>query len=158
LSKVSCPVLVVGPHVDPEWRPISPRLIACAEPGWDADAAIGEMIRWQSTFEGPTPWVVEVVEPDARTPDGAPEESLLLRTADRLAQSGVRVDWEVVHDDEPVDGLLRFAESATDAIFLATTERWADPAHVHAHSVSRQLAHRSPRPVLVVPHACNMAI
>jgi len=153
LSEVSCPVLVLGPHVDREWKPEAARLIACAEPDWDADAALEQIVRWDRTFAAPTPWIVEVVEPEDGIPPDPREGALVMRVADRLAHAGIRVDWEVLHDDKPVDGLLRFAESVGDGVFVVTSERWADPAHVHAQSVSRQLAHRSPLPVLVVPHA-----
>jgi len=153
LSEVDSPVLVVGPQVDRGWRPGAACLIACAEPEWDADSALCELSRWNSTFAAPRPWVVEVIVPDDRIPPDARDSAFVFGTVDRLARSGILAEWEVLHDDNPVDGLLRFAESITDGMFLVTSERWSDPEHVHAHSVARELAHRSPRPVLVLPRA-----
>jgi hypothetical protein len=143
----------VGPPVERDWRPNAARWIACAEPQWDDGSALCEIARWNRTFAAPNPWVVEVIVPDDRVPPDARDSSLLMATVDRLARSGVVADWEVLHDDDPVDGLLRFAESVTDGMYLVTSERWTDPDHVHVHSVSRELAHRSPRPVLVLPGA-----
>ena len=158
LSEVDCPVLVVGPHVERDWRPNAARLIACAEPEWDAGSALCEIARWSRTFAAPNPWVVEVIVPDDRVPPDARDSSLLMTTVNRLARSGVVAEWEVLHDVDPVDGLLRFAESVSDGMLLVTSGRWTDPDHVHAHSVSRELAHRSPRPVLVVPRASVVTI
>jgi nucleotide-binding universal stress UspA family protein len=56
-----------------------------------------------------------------------------------------------LHDDDPVKGIIRFAEPLEDAVLVVTSERWSDPVRTHLHSVSRRIAHRSAKPVLVIP-------
>jgi nucleotide-binding universal stress UspA family protein len=154
LTEVDCPVLIVGPHVADRPR-LPPRLIICVAPTSHADTIVPEVARWQNTFGGEPPWVVEVVDPGSseRATRDVPDTAVVQRFAEQLAASGIRSEWEVLHDDDPVEGVIRFTEPIEDAVLLVASERWSDPVRTHLHSVSRRIAHRSAKPVLVIPTA-----
>jgi nucleotide-binding universal stress UspA family protein len=94
------------------------------------------------------------IDPD--TEDGEPvfPVELEARLADRLAGTGVR--WSTVAVvGEPADALQREAERAdAELIVLGTRERrWQGVREFFAGSLTARLAHRQPRPVVVVPVA-----
>ena len=155
LSKVTCPVLVIGPHVEPTWRANQAQLLLCVGPTSRAEATIAQMLRWSCTFGGRDPWFVEVIEPVEQlpVPSDVPESAHVRRLADLLTKHGIESNWDVLHDNDPVEALVRFAQKFDQTVFVVASDQWTDPAHVHVHSVSRHLAHRSTQPVLVVPHA-----
>jgi hypothetical protein len=66
---------------------------------------------------------------------------------------GVSSEWEVLHGNDLVDAVERFAADVTEPILVAESVHWTDPEHMHLHSAARRLAHRAHHPVLVVPHA-----
>ena len=75
--------------------------------------------------------------------------------ADRLGGSGVAWTTSVVAG-EPADGLRREAERVgAELIVLGTRERgrWQGVVDFFAGSLAARLAHRQPRPVVVVPVA-----
>jgi len=154
LSKVSSPVLILGPHVEPTWRPDHAQLLSCLGPVGHAEATIPQTMKWSRTFGGAEPWFVEVVDPGAQLPSSSDvsESAHVHRFAELLTQQGIGSNWDVLHDHDPVDALIRFAQKFDRAVFVVASDRWSDPGRVHLHSVARDLAHRSPQPVLVVPH------
>jgi len=155
LSKARCPVLILGPHVQPTWHPDGVQLLSCVGSIGHAETTMPQMMKWTRTFGcGTPPWFVEVVEPGALAAAADVDESAHVhRFAELLAKRGMEGNWDVLHEHDPVDALLRFAEKFDRAVFVVASDQWSDPAHVHLHSVSRQLAHRSTQPVLVVPRA-----
>ena len=66
LAKVTCPVLVIGPHVGSGWRGDRARLLSCVGPGSRAEATIAQMTRWSRTFGCEEPRFIEVIEPVGR--------------------------------------------------------------------------------------------
>ncbi len=155
LSLVASPVLVVGPHVPEPWSATAPTLMACVGPASHADPAVGVMAQWTHTFGGRSPWFLEVLRPeDVRDGGGDVSESALVkRRADRLAELGVKSEWEVLHGDDPAEAIESFADGMIEPVLLVNSERWNDPNRLHLHSVARRLAHHARQPVLVLPHA-----
>ena len=153
LAKVTCPVLVIGPHVEAGWRGDRARLLSCIGPDSRAEATIAQMTRWSRTFGCEEPWFVEVIEPvgQLRLPSDVPESAHVRRLAELLTKQGIDSNWDVLHDDDPVEALVRFAEKFDQTVFVVASDHWSDPARVHVHSLSRHLTHRSTQPVLVVP-------
>ena len=153
LATVTCPVLILGPHVEPTWRPDRAQLISCVGSVGHAEVAIPQMTKWIRTFGGSDPWFVEVVEPgdDLPVATDVSESAHVHRFAELFTEHGIDGTWDVLHDHDPVDALVRFAQKFDRAVFVVTSDQWSDPAHVHLHSVSRELAHRSTQPVLVLP-------
>jgi nucleotide-binding universal stress UspA family protein len=133
---------------------LAPTLIACIGPSTDTDPTLPVMARWAGTFGGPEPWFVEVLPPDGLrdVADDVRETSLVQRRAERLADLGVRSEWDVLHGRDLVEAVERFAEQIDEPVLVVESEHWTDPDHVHLHSVARRLAHRARQPVLVVPH------
>jgi nucleotide-binding universal stress UspA family protein len=154
LYKVTCPVLILGPHVEPTWHPNHAQLLSCLGPVGHAAATIPQMMKWSRTFGGEEPWFVEVVDPGTQLPSSSDvsESARVHRFAEMLTQHGIGSNWDVLHDHDPVDALIRFAQKFDRAVFVVASDRWSDAGRVHLHSVSRDLAHRSTQPVLVVPY------
>lgn len=153
LARTHAPVLIIGPHVTPQWHAVTPTLLACIDPLGEFDPAIPVMARWMRSFGGSAPWFVEVLSPGGAMPgDDVRESGPLQRRAHELAAFGVQSEWEVLHGDDPVDAIESFAEGIDEPVLVVDSHRWTDPSHAHLHSVARRLAHRSKRPVLVVHH------
>lgn len=71
--------------------------------------------------------------------------------------AGFLADWNILRDDNPVNGLLAFTADNVDALLVVTSKRWTDDSRLHRHSIARNLAHASVHPVLVVPYGCHDA-
>jgi nucleotide-binding universal stress UspA family protein len=144
------PVLLVGPRVPPDFDMRRPTLIACIDGTDDADAAVPAIRGWVRTFGGNDPWIAQVVP----RPMSRPEAARLTgcaharRYAERLDAEGVRASWELLHGDDAATSLDDFADHVADPVLVATSARWTGGRW---HSITRQLVHRSTRPVLVVP-------
>jgi nucleotide-binding universal stress UspA family protein len=92
-------------------------------------------------------------------PDGAGGEPVLpveleAQLADRLSGTGIR--WSAIAvAGEPAEALQREAERAeAELIVLGTRDRrWQGMREFFAGSLAARLAHRQPRPIVVVPVA-----
>ena len=156
LSRTACPVLLIGPHVESTWRAHQAQVVLCIGQTTHAEAMIPQMTTWSRTFGGVAPLLVEVVDPVGKrqVPSDVPDSAHVHRLAELLSEQGIVSSWDVLHDDDPVEALVRFGEKFEQTVFVVASEQWTDPAHVHLHSVSRHLAHRSTQPVLVIPPTC----
>jgi len=153
LHELRQPVLLVGPAVPDPPRLVSPTLVVCTDRSQDSSAALPVVESWQRTFGGGRPWVVEVMPTGAwpeGTIDDAAEREHIDALAAVLADHGIDAATRVLHGGDPVEWLLEFAEQVDDAVFVATSTRWAG-GRSHWYSTTRRLVRRSPRPVLVVP-------
>lgn len=153
LVRVHSPLLVLGPHVPSTWRATVPTLLACVGPSSHADPVVDAMAQWMHTFGGHAPWFLEVLSPAYLPPDtdDLHESAVVQRRAERLAELGVESQWDVLHGDDPVGAIERFADEVAQSVLVVSSERWTDPSRLHLHSVSRRLAHRAHQPVLVIP-------
>ncbi|MEJ7724363.1 MAG: universal stress protein [Ilumatobacteraceae bacterium] len=153
LHELRQPVLLVGPAVTDPVPLASPTLVACTDRSQDSVAALPVIESWQRTFGGGRPWVVEVM-PTVAWPEGTIDDDVEREHVDALgavlADHGIDVATRVLHGGDPVQWLLEFAEHVDDAVFVATSARWAG-SRSHWYSTTRRLVQRSPRPVLVVP-------
>ena len=155
LGRLDQPMLLVGPQVDLTYPQGSPTLVVGVD-GSDASRDVTPALTsWVSTFDGPSPWLVEVVPPAAPPAprDDVDELTDVRRLAGILAKEGVPTEWEVSHGTHPVRALIDFADRVTDAVVVVTSTRWTDPEHAHRTSVARELAQDAHHPVLVVPSA-----
>lgn len=151
LSDITCPALILGPNVPDAWQPAHLQLVCCVGPADRAHIALPWMAHWFNTFGGNTPSFVTVIHTSPPLADASERVEVLAH--DLFASAGIRGDWQVVRDDDPVDGVLGFTHDNHDAVIVVTTERWSDTSRLHLHSVARRLARLSTNPVLVVPHA-----
>lgn len=155
LSLVNVPVLVVGPKVTSMEDTDQPTLVSCVDDPRHGRVAVSAVAQWASTFDGPTPWFVEVVTSDTDRPRDCdmPGAELVRHAAGQCAAMGLPAEWAVLHDSDTAAAVDRFATGVDPVILVAVSERWAEPGRSHPHSVTRKLVHRSSHPVLVVPCA-----
>ncbi len=159
LGAINCPALVLGPNVPDTWQPRHAQLVCCIDPGEPAYPAVPWVVRWLKAFGGRDPCFVAV-----KPSDSAPDTPACNRPVDveRLAAglystAGFLADWNILRDDNPVNGLLAFTADNVDALLVVTSKRWTDDSRLHRHSIARNLAHASVHPVLVVPYGCHDA-
>jgi nucleotide-binding universal stress UspA family protein len=153
LTHTGHPILLVGPRADVEDFHGSPTLVAGVDGTEFSAALLPTVVTWQASFDGPHPWLVEVL-PVAREPEAlgdSAESSYVHRLATALARAGVEAEWEVTHGRHAADALIDFADHVADAVIAVASARWTDPHHAHRTSVARRLAHHAHHPVLVVP-------
>jgi nucleotide-binding universal stress UspA family protein len=153
LQQLRHPVLLVGPAAPEPPRLGSPTLVVCTDRSQDSSAALPVVESWQRTFGGSTPWIVEVMPTaawPAGTTDDAADHEHIDALAAVLADHGIDAATRVLHGGDPVEWLLEFGATVDDAVFVATSTRWAG-SRSHWYSTTRRLVARSPRPVLVVP-------
>ncbi len=153
LARLGGPALLIGPSVPDNVTLSSPELIvAVADADHSADVS-DAVATWTSTFPGPPPTVVEVVETPVRV-GGDPGSELARNHAAavvaELGARGVEATTKVLHGGEPVFWLNEYAASVNDGVLVAASHQWTD-GHVHLHSTTRKLVHLASRPVLVVP-------
>jgi nucleotide-binding universal stress UspA family protein len=101
-----------------------------------------------------TAWLVEV-QPARRVPvdTDAIESGGLEAMAMHLRGDGIDVEWEVFHGDDVAGELLRARASLGASMLVVTTHARAGLARAVLGSVTTDLVHGSPCPVLVVPPA-----
>ena len=152
LAHTSNAVLLVGPHASPERPPAHPTLVAGVDGRPQSAAVIPAVVSWTAAFDGPPPWLVEVLPVTRETVDvgDVADSSDVHRLASRLQAQGVESEWEVTHAKEPADALIEMADRMVDAVIVVASSRWTDPDHSHIGSVARRLAHDAHHPVLVV--------
>ena len=97
-------------------------------------------------------WLVEV-QPARFVPSTGDviEAGGLEALATVLERDGIDVEWEVFHGDDIAGELLRAADAVQASLLVTTTHARAGVARVALGSVTAQLAHRAPCPLLVVP-------
>ena len=78
------------------------------------------------------------------------ESGYLRSVAERLAADGASVGWEVVHDDEPVDGLLRTVRGSGGGPIVVGSHGRSEVAHRMLGSTAMGLVADHAYPVLVV--------
>jgi nucleotide-binding universal stress UspA family protein len=149
LSRLSQPMLLVGPRVELHEQVDCPGLLVGVDGSPATQAVLPAVATWTRTFDGPAPWLVEV------TGTGADREAArradVQRWAGRLARAGVPAQWDVARSGNAADGLIEMADRMADVVVVVVSTRWTDPDHAHHRSVARRLTHRSHHPVLVVP-------
>lgn len=78
------------------------------------------------------------------------ESGYVRAIADSLAESGVDVGWEVVHNEDPVAGIVGFAQDRGSSMVVAATHGDTGMAKRLFGSVCLGLVERGPIPVMVV--------
>lgn len=146
------PVILVGPHAA---APTSfEAILACVKTSSPESCSVVPTAVEMARTLGARLWLVEVQSGgDAAPPDAPPdvvEAGGLEALASHLIHSGVDVEWEVLHGD--VVGEVLRARATLGAAMLAVTA-WAGGGILRTTlgSVSTQLAHTAPCPVLVAP-------
>jgi nucleotide-binding universal stress UspA family protein len=151
LQNTDRPILLVGPRVPEEIEWSRPTPILCVDESDTAAQAVPIVAAWTSSFRSAEPWVVEVMPADDRAPTGDTVAAAhAYQVAQLLSAAGVPASWEVLYGSQAALWLDDFADRIDEPFFVAASTRWTD-GRTHWHSETRQLVHRSTRPVLVAP-------
>jgi nucleotide-binding universal stress UspA family protein len=147
LCRLDQPTLLVGPEVELREQTATPGLLVGVH-GDAAGALVPAVAGWTQTFDGPAPWLVEVVgteDAEARA------DRELQELAGQLAQTGVDSQWSVARGRDVASNLIEIADRMVDVVVVLVSARWTDPSHLHLSSVARRLTQHSHHPVLIVP-------
>lgn len=150
LRKMFGPIVILGPHVDPESAGRLDGTYVVPLDGSDAGETILPVAEaWAIEF-GAVPWLVEVVGPG---PHGGPdvfESSYTSRLAATLRErSGREVEFEVLHGDNPAASVVDFARSTRASLVFATTHGRTGLERLRLGSVAAEIVRRSPCPVVL---------
>ncbi len=155
LQATNAMVMLCGPYC--QSPPVRSSVLVPLDGSARAEAALGPAIAFaQST--GAKLWMVTVVSSviagaiaDLRAQGESVAESGYLRAvAETLESEGVDIGWEVIHDDDPVAGLLGFIANHRSALVVAATHGDTGIAKRLFGSVCLGLVERGPIPVVVV--------
>jgi nucleotide-binding universal stress UspA family protein len=152
------PVLLVGPNVEREaWASelwFTDGTLLCPVDGSERSISVVPVARRWSDFLGLSLRVVEVVPP----PMGLqlrpePDEGTRRARAAAEALAGLEgsPDWEVIEEQDAAKALVDHARRLPVTLFVMATRARRGFARVALGSVTMQVVHRSPVPVLVVP-------
>jgi nucleotide-binding universal stress UspA family protein len=143
------PLVLVGPHVDADSHPCPQNLVIAVDSETTAAALVPPVVEWTKGFGG-RPWVVQVAA-KAKVPSGPSDTAVVHRTAAALTEAGIEAEWDLLSGDDLVSALISFTKRLGGGVLAVATRRWADPRRIHWSSTARELVHRSPYPVLVLP-------
>jgi nucleotide-binding universal stress UspA family protein len=146
------PVVLIGPHCAPP--PIRyESLIVGLDGSALAERILPTAQAW-ATHLDVTPWLVHVmaghVPLETGDDDEVTEAGYVHNVAARLADEGVKAEWETVRDRDPAAAIVRFAEDQAKAMVALTTHGRSGLARVALGGVAFQVAHRATCPVLVL--------
>lgn len=149
LVRLDRPLVLVGPHVDTDSHPSPQNLVIAVDCPTTAAALVPAVVEWSKSFGG-RPRVVQVAA-HATVPSGASDTGLVQDTAAALRSAGVEAEWDTLSGSDLVGTLVSFTERVGGGFLAVATQRWANPDRIHWSSTARELVHRSPYPVLVLP-------
>jgi nucleotide-binding universal stress UspA family protein len=147
LARTIDPVLLVGARGEPPGSEVPPVLIVAVDGPDPMPSTIDAVERFVHSFAIATTWAVEVVP--TSIDDAGRGRGDVHRWRSALEARDVPTEVEVIHGGDPVAGLDEFTEELPNVVYVATTCRYCDGRR-HLHSTTRDLVHRSRRPVLVV--------
>ncbi len=158
LRLVERPVLLVGPHVPAELHWSRPTPIVCVRSGTAAPDTVAAVSALEDTFAMGVPRIVEIVpEAERRSPTTDEDRSTRLgRMAAELAVGGIDARVRVYRGGVPEVRLEEVADHVVQPLFVVASARWMGGRHMW--STTRQLVHRSSRPVLVVPDRSDVSV
>lgn len=149
------PLVLVGPAVTDVDISKFDDLIVCLDGSHHAQAIVPFATALARDL-GLDPWLVGVTDPagrvDSGTADGSDviESTSLQHVANELVHSGVKVEWEALHGDNPARAIVEFAQARRAPLIAMTTHGRTGLARVVAGSVTMAVVRRATCPVLVV--------
>ena len=148
LREVHVPFVLVGPHCATGWPTGARRLVACVDESSTSEAIIDPAAEWAKRL-GLELWLTEVFHPLDLGSAHAPYR-FLDRVAERLHPELPSVKVSVEWSDHVPGEILRLADTLdASMIAMGTHGRTALP-RVALGSVTMQVTHRAPCPVLTV--------
>ncbi len=144
------PSLLIGPKVSAALTDIR-RVLLAVDGSETAERAISAACDMAAAFSAQM-WVVTVVSAEqavAAARLGSIVETNYVRGIAERACPGSSVEYDVLHNDDPVAGILDFANESD--IIVVTTHGRSGVARLVAGSVTSGVIRKALRPVVVVP-------
>lgn len=154
LQRTDVPIVLVGPAVTEHERSDFEELIVCLD-GSPTAAAILPTAASVARDLDLAVWLVDVVESqpsvdyDTVIEGDMLESASLQQTARELVGTGLNVNWDTVHGDDPPSAIVDFAATRRSPLLAMTTHGRTGLARVAAGSVVMAVVHRASCPVLV---------
>ena len=155
VRRLDRPVVLVGPKADPSLGRDLGRVIVPVDGSTTSEAALPAAADLATIFGVPL-WVVTVISQkdqsraEAALGGAASAESGYVAglARDVGREHGMRVEFEVLHIEDPADAILDFA--ASDGIVVMTTHGRSGLARLFAGSVTTSVVARAEHPVVVL--------
>jgi nucleotide-binding universal stress UspA family protein len=144
------PVILVGPSVTPQ-PALQGRVLVGLDGSSMAEQLLEPAAAWARAL-GTELWLLQVQPPDRLAGDAdVLETSYLHRLADRVGDDhDVAVGWDVVHDHDPADALVRVVRELPAALLAVSTHGRSGLQRVAMGSVAMKAAHKATSPILAV--------
>ena len=151
LEETQAPVLLVGPHVTvgDDWP--EGELFVCTDGSSESEVIVDDAARWADALDL-RPWVITSADPDD-IPSGMGADFIETGHVSRVARkigsiTGREAQFDVVHDDNPADGIVRYVRDHNASLIAVATEGRKGWARLVHGSVAMSIVHDAPCPVL----------
>lgn len=147
------PSLLIGPACEADLFKPTGRLIIPVDGSDVGASALPLAAAWSVTFPF-EPEVVSVVDPEIETllaisgELGAESGVASRAAADLQASTGLQIDWRVLHDPRPAEGIVRRAVDSDASLIVMSTHGRTGIGRVLLGSVATEVVHKAPCPVL----------
>ena len=144
--------MLIGPSCEADLFKPTGRLIVPVDGSEVAESVLPLAAAWAVSFPFELE-VVSVIDPEVETllavsGDIGSEAGVPSRAAASLeATTGLTVDWRVLHDDGPADGIVRRAIDADASLIAMSTHGRTGVGRVLLGSVATEVVHKAPCPV-----------
>lgn len=153
VRRSAVPVVLVGPHAElPEGRARYRDLIVCVDGRPEAEHLL-PLAAGLHRDMGLHPWLFQVVDPDgvaAVDTGDVLEASYVHRLASHMDAPAGEIDYDVGHDRDRADAILRFADTRRSPLIAIATHGRHPLDRLSSASVTVAVARGAPCPVLVI--------
>ena len=156
VQRLSCPVVIAGPHCRPGAALEGTDLFICVDSSDRSQAILPVARRWARSL-GLHPWLVTVISPadQARLAGANPldveilQSGVLARLARDTAHDQRRADWEVLHGSPVSTALITHTAGSSAALLALNTHGASAPVSAAMGRVAAQLVLESRVPLLL---------
>jgi nucleotide-binding universal stress UspA family protein len=149
LAATASPVLLVGPHVSvaDDWP--AGELFVCTDGSHESEVIVADAAAWADALEL-RPWVLTAADPaELPTSGDFIETGHVQRVARKISSiTGEEAEFDIIHDENPIDGILRYASDRQPALIVVATEGRKGWSRLVHGSVSMGIVHDAAAPVL----------
>lgn len=144
VQKSHKPVLLYGPRAT--GGTAYSRVVACLDGSDFSEEIVTEATAWAKALDLPL-WLIEVVEPDAGGGAGI-ETNYVHNIARRLQDSGLDLEWDVLHSKHPQKAILDWVGDDPTTIIAISTHGRTGLERVLLGSVAADVIHGAAGPVI----------
>lgn len=152
LTRVDCPLVLVGPHVEaPRQGAAAGPVVVCTDGSALADSVAAAVTHVAGAIELPI-FVVEVM--DVKGARGGPndvvESAAAERLARRLGRAGLTAQWETLHSHDPAHAIADWCDSQGASLIAMASHGRTGAKRVIIGSVAISVVRHARSPVLMV--------